>query len=120
MIYFFAALIILDTAHVMSPMAMAWSRDDFREVMLRHWPRYILIPAGVLGVSLAAATQAKVVVDAVVTIYFVWNVWHFASQNYGLVRLVQMRQRRNALTGLSPRPRRKADERGSRWEPHSR
>ncbi len=95
MIYLFTALIILDTAHVMSPMVMAWSRGDFREVMLRHWPRYILIPAVVLAASLAAATQAKAVVDTVVTIYFVWNVWHFASQNYGLLRLAQLRRRWN-------------------------
>src|SRR6266700_916986 len=87
MIYLFTVLIVLDTAHVLSPMVMAWSRGDFRKVMLRRWPLYILIPASVLGISLAAAP----IVDIIVTVYFVWNVWHFASQNYGLLRLAQLR-----------------------------
>jgi hypothetical protein len=94
MIYFFTALVILDTAHVLSPMVMAWSRGDFRAVMLRHWPRYILVPVGALAISLATASQSYAVVDALVTIYFAWNVWHFASQNYGLLRLLQMRRAR--------------------------
>jgi hypothetical protein len=92
MIYFFTVLVVLDTAHVLSPMAMAWSRGDFREVMLGRWPQYILMPAFVLAASLAAATQPRAIVDTVVTIYFAWNVWHFASQNYGLLRLWQMRR----------------------------
>jgi len=91
MIYFFTVLVILDTAHVLSPMAMAWSRGDFREVMLRHWRWYILVPTFVLAAALAAASQPRPIVDAVVTVYFLWNVWHFASQNYGLLRLLQMR-----------------------------
>ncbi len=95
MIYFFAALIILDSAHTLSPMVMIWSRSDFRAVMWRRWPRYILVPLAVLAISLAAATQYRAVVDAVVTVYFAWNVWHFASQNYGLLRLVQLRRRWN-------------------------
>ncbi len=86
MIYFFGVLIVLDTAHTLSPMVMAWSRGDFREVMLRHWLRYILLPASILCTSLAAAP----VVDTLVTVYFVWNVWHFASQNYGLLRFWQL------------------------------
>jgi hypothetical protein len=92
MIYFFAVLIVLDSAHNLAPMAMAWSRGDFREVMLRHWLRYIALPTAALAVSLAAASQSRAIVDALVTIYFAWNVWHFASQNYGLLRLVQMRR----------------------------
>src|SRR5258708_7370359 len=91
MIYFFMVLVVLDTAHVLSPMAMAWSRGDFREVMLRYWPQYIIAPFFVLAVSLAAASQPRPVVDAVVTIYFTWNVYHFGAQNYGLLRLLQMR-----------------------------
>src|SRR6266567_3310215 len=91
MIYFFGVLIVLDTAHTLSPMVMAWSRGDFREVMLRRWSRYILVPLAVLAISLVAATQSRAAVDAVVTVYFAWNVWHFASQNYGLLRLAQMR-----------------------------
>ncbi len=93
MIYFFTVLIVFDTAHTLSPMAMAWSRGDFREVMLRHWPRYVLVPLAVLAISLAAASQSRGAVDAVVTVYFAWNVWHFASQNYGLLRLLQLRWR---------------------------
>ncbi len=92
MIYFFTVLIVLDTAHTLSPMVMAWSRGDFREVMLRRWRWYILAPLAVLAVSLCAATQSRAAVDAVVTVYFAWNIWHFASQNYGLLRLAQMRQ----------------------------
>ncbi len=49
MIYFFTVLIVFDTAHTLSPMAMAWSRGDFREVMLRHWPRYVLVPLAATG-----------------------------------------------------------------------
>jgi len=93
MIYFFTALIVLDTAHTLSPMVMAWSRGDFRAGMVRRWPWYILVPLIVLAISLAAATQSRAVVGAVVTVYFAWNVWHFASQNYGLLRLWQMRHR---------------------------
>src|SRR6266567_3136512 len=105
MICFFAVLIVLDTAHNLSPMAMAWSRGDFRAVMLRRWPQYILVPAFILATALAAASQPRPVVDAVVVVYFAWNVWHFASQNYGLLRLLQMRQARwvvrsDASTGV--------------------
>lgn len=92
MIYFFTILVIIDTAHNLSPMVMAWSRGDFRPVMYRHWIRYIALPVAALALSLAAATQSRAAVDAVVTVYFVWNVWHFASQNYGLLRLLQMRR----------------------------
>src|SRR6266700_855732 len=92
MIYFFAVLIVLDTAHNLSPMAMAWSRGDFRAVMLRRWRWYILMPLAALALSLTAATQSRAVVEAVVTVYFIWNVWHFASQNYGLLRLWQVRR----------------------------
>jgi hypothetical protein len=91
--YFFALLIIIDTAHNLSPMAMAWSRADIRAMMLRHRFWYIWLPITAIAVSLAAAaTLSRPIVDTIVTIYFAWNVWHFASQNYGLLRLLQMRR----------------------------
>ncbi len=92
MIYFFTALIILDTAHNMSPMAMAWSRADFRKVMLRRRLLYLLLPVLALTTSMLVATQSRSIVDGLMTVYIIWNVWHFASQNYGLVRLWQIRQ----------------------------
>jgi hypothetical protein len=92
MIYLFTVLIVLDTAHTLSPMVMAWSRGDFRPVMLRRWGLYVAAPLTVLAVSLAAAYHSRAAVDMVVWIYFMWNVWHFASQNYGLLRLWQMRR----------------------------
>src|SRR5712664_2735384 len=95
MIYFLTVLIVIDTAHNLSPMAMAWSRRDVRAMMYRHWAWYIGLPAALLVVSLAAAATAAPgarygeapAVDAIVNIYYAWNIYHFASQNYGLLKL---------------------------------
>jgi len=95
MIYFLTVLIVIDTAHNLSPMVMAWSRGDVRAMMYRRWIFYVALPLVFLGGSLGAAMTAAPgarygeapVVDAIVNVYYMWNIWHFASQNYGLLKL---------------------------------
>lgn len=104
---FFAATVLLETGHSLSPIMLAWSHPGFRRRMLTRPWKYIALPAVVFSVTLAigAATslgwtsyvnaphQMFRVTDmmnpfpVVVWIYWTWNIYHFGMQWFGMVCL---------------------------------
>jgi hypothetical protein len=42
------AFFVVNTAHLISPMAVVWTNGDFRQVMYRQRTKYILIPICIL------------------------------------------------------------------------
>lgn len=103
-----AAFLTINSAHLISPAVMGWSHHGFRPVMLAHKTKYIIVPLCILlGGATAGATVGKIffinpvtlglrVKDwhdymrpmiALLPIFFVWNIYHFAMQNYGFLRI---------------------------------
>jgi hypothetical protein len=105
-------LIALNTAHLFAPVAMTWSHRDFRQIMLAQKRKFIVAPILLLGLgpSLACAAWHSGIVpeinvmtlarryanpadafrcplEPLIAAYFVWNIYHFAMQNYGLLRI---------------------------------
>jgi len=71
-------VMILETGHFVSPMIMAWSKLEFREIVRREWGKYIIAPIGlVVGCLLLPWT-------VVLGLYFAWNGWHFGMQLFGI------------------------------------
>ena len=104
----FAILLLLETMHVLSPILLAWMNKGFRRMMLQDTRKYVVLPAAVfLGatlVSIATAAgwtaydRASGPIHPHATgwdnpypilfgVYLVWNYYHFAMQNYGVMRL---------------------------------
>jgi len=103
-----AAFIGLNGGHLLAPVAMAWSHDGFRQIMLAQKMKYVLIPAaivvmgGVFGATVGKTFQVNPItlsvkvgdwsdyarpLVALLPLYFVWNAYHFCMQNYGFLRL---------------------------------
>jgi hypothetical protein len=53
---YFLCAIVLDHAHLVCPIALAWSNRGFRRTMLERPEKYILLPA--LALILAAVVDA--------------------------------------------------------------
>jgi hypothetical protein len=75
------AVMILESAHVVSPIVLAWTQPRLRTIVKREWIKHIAAPAVVMGGVLVfpAAWVAGV--------YGVWNVYHFGMQNFGVSSL---------------------------------
>ena len=73
-----AAIMILETGHVVSPMILAWSKPGLRSIVLCEWRKYIVVP-------LALVVGCMLLPWAIVFgIYFAWNGWHFGMQIFGI------------------------------------
>jgi hypothetical protein len=105
----FYFLLLFRVGHLASPVALAWSREDFRQIMLRRKVRCIILPACVfLAAAVIGALSPSIAIDNdldpggrvriglhsitnpmawLAVIYFVWNYWHFGMQNFGMLRL---------------------------------
>lgn len=98
------AFILLDMAHVLSPLALSWLHGGLRRVMLDDPGKYI-VPSVVLfsagaAVSLAMGFGALKYVPAskalgdfsipssMLKLYLLWNVWHYSAQNMGVLQLI--------------------------------
>jgi hypothetical protein len=113
----FPTFLALNIGHLVAPIGMAWSHDGFRQVMLAQKRKYIYLPilifaAGTLiGATVSTVFELNPITLAVrvrsesdlirpfvlmLTIYFVWNAYHFGMQNYGLLRLYRSRLDRSA------------------------
>src|SRR5215472_1612235 len=59
--------------------------------MLRQPVLFIVLPILAVGIpfaiGLASMTTREPAFRAIAMVYFVWNAWHFASQNYGICAL---------------------------------
>ena len=78
---FLATIMVLERAHSLSPVLLAWSHRELRAIILREWRAYIVAPAiVVIGALLAPADQVR-------DFYWTWNAYHFGMQNFGLLQL---------------------------------
>ena len=75
------AIMILESAHVVSPMLLAWTRPELRQIVRREWIKHIALPAAILALSLVTPyIWAR-------WIYVPWNIYHFGMQNFGVTSL---------------------------------
>ncbi len=121
---FFTLVVLLETGHTLSPIVLAWSHGGFRQLIVGEPKKYILLPGAVFvaafGVGAVTSlgwtsfrtdlphqlfrlTDWRNPFPLVVWIYWVWNIYHFGMQNFGVVQLY----RRN---GPCDRRRRLADK----------
>lgn len=108
-LYLTAGLLALNFAHALAPIALAWSHDGYRTMMLRQPGKFIGVPALVVAAGLAAALGtwwlfphfrlgpmilervqfANLTVPIVVwaNLYALWNLYHGGAQNFGFLSL---------------------------------
>src|ERR1700719_392002 len=104
-----AAAIVLDNAHRLSPIVTAWSHRGFRAVMLTNTWKTIGLPALLLTVGTAVGAMTSlgltsfvyvkgrqwIITDVtnpfpvLVWIYTIWNIYHFGMQNFGILSLLR-------------------------------
>ena len=92
---YFLATIVLDHAHLASPIVMAWTNRRFRNHMLERPAKFILLPILCLSAAVwigAHYARHDLIFEALLLTYGVWNFLHFCMQNYGLVRVAGGRQ----------------------------
>jgi hypothetical protein len=80
-VVFAIAVMVLESAHVVSPIILAWTKPGLRAVVKREWIKHTAAPAAVMvGVLVFPAAW-------VAAVYGVWNVYHFGMQNFGVSSL---------------------------------
>ena len=101
-----APLLMINFAHAISPIGLAWSHSGFRAVMLAKPRKFIGVPLLLIAVGLAVAmatswyfpqfvprhlslenvTLDKLAVPIVIwaNVYAVWNLYHAGAQNFGI------------------------------------
>lgn len=106
--YFFFA-IVLDHAHLVSPILRVWSSPNMRHKMLKQWQWYVLMPLGFLAIAvvigLLSSSPTAPGFVALAVVYNGWNAWHYGSQHYGLATLAGWRsgpRRRRQLLTIGP------------------
>ena len=75
---------ILDGAHIVSPMVLAWSHTGLRQIVSREWVRHIVIPIGVMIVVLVFPRTW------VTGPLFAWNIFHYGMQHFGVASLCKL------------------------------
>ena len=92
---YFLAAIVLDHAHLVSPIGLAWSNARMRRKMLAEWPRFVLLSLGCLTAAVAVGLWSSSTRDPafryLALSYFWWNAWHFGSQHFGVASLLGWR-----------------------------
>jgi hypothetical protein len=106
----FWIIVVLQQSHNLAPMVMAWGHRGFRTHMLAHRTKFIAIPALILVGSVLAgwlsealypgffpfrgtkvnvqwADQWQAPLGVMLGVYFLWNTWHFAKQNFGVLSI---------------------------------
>jgi hypothetical protein len=117
----FLIMLLFQTAHTIAPMALAWSHDGFRAIMLRRPLKFIAFP-GLLVVAgpvigylagrnipnlhfdpinlsiVVPATWAQFCNPfvAMAALYAAWNAYHFGKQTFGVMSIYR---RKNELRG---------------------
>jgi hypothetical protein len=111
-----ALFFAINIPHLISPIALVWTHRTFRPVALRRWKRYIAVPIGVmlLATVIAFVTEGPLQINHITLqvrmsnipsphqwtllawlgLYFVWNAYHFGSQNFGILRLYGVKGRK--------------------------
>ncbi len=103
----FAVFILLDLAHTLSPIVLAWAHAGFRSVMLGNPRKYVALPSIIFAAGAAVSIAAAIgwtsyepgpgqihratgwdnPLPIMFGVYFAWNFYHFSMQNYGVLRL---------------------------------
>lgn len=103
----FTIMLLLDTAHSLSPIVLAWTHAGFRRVMIDNPQKYVVLPSVIflVGASISIATALGWTAyvpgprqyahatgwdnpfPILFGVYFAWNFYHFSMQNYGVLRL---------------------------------
>jgi hypothetical protein len=81
------ATIVIEPAHQIAPIALAWSSGGFRELMVRQQVRYLLLPVSVFWLAVLLPLWL------VAPVYWTWNSYHYGMQNYGTLSLYRRPQR---------------------------
>ncbi len=105
---FFTLVVALETAHSFSPIVLAWSHSDFRRrCVLARPAKFILMPGIILVVAIGVGAitslgwtslvpgpgRVWILTDwtnpfpAIVWVYWLWNIYHFGMQNFGVASL---------------------------------
>lgn len=74
-------MMLLESAHLASPVLLAWWRPELRRVVSREWVRHLLLPVAVLPACVVAPASW------VFGLYYAWNIHHFGMQNFGVWQL---------------------------------
>lgn len=108
-----AIMILLEHAHFLSPMTLAWSHSSFRGLMLRRPMKFIGVPLAIIAATtligvltyryadldLDIGLQIRVHGFAdykhpfvmLVVLYFLWNGFHFGMQNFGVMSIYRVK-----------------------------
>jgi hypothetical protein len=89
----FASVILFEQAHVASPIVLAWTHPGLRCIVLSRLVEFLLLPA----LALAGAMLSPLWL--LVWVYWVWNIYHFGAQHYGVSRILGWRVPRWACVG---------------------
>jgi len=107
LLLFFSATVSLETGHALAPIVLAWSHGGFRQIVLEHKPRYILLPTLIImgSVLIGGITSLGITdyrpgphqmfqIDSwrnpfpiMVWVYILWNAYHFGMQNFGVLSI---------------------------------
>jgi hypothetical protein len=104
-----ALVILLEHAHFLSPMTLAWSHSDFRGLMLARPMKFIGVPIAIIltttAIGVVTSRYVNLHVDIglkvrvydfadykqpfvmLVVLYWLWNGFHFAMQNFGVLSI---------------------------------
>jgi hypothetical protein len=105
---------VLNSAHLVTPLAVAWGSQPFRQIMAGHWGKFMLTPACIMLVALLSGVFADKVYEInpatlgvrvyhwsdyrqpliiMLVVYFFWNAYHFGMQNFGILSLYRRGRR---------------------------
>jgi hypothetical protein len=77
----FAFAIVCEQAHVVSPIVLAWSHAGLRRIALSRPVGTMVLPA----LAICGALLAPFMVTW--WVYWLWNIYHFGAQHYGVCRI---------------------------------
>ena len=109
-----AVTILLEHAHFISPMTLAWSHSGFRALMARRPMKFIGVPLAIIAATttigvLTSRFVPDLKVDVgtfvrvydfadykqpfvmLVVLYFLWNNYHFGMQNFGVLSIYRVK-----------------------------
>jgi hypothetical protein len=85
-VIFAVSVMVLETAHVVSPMVTAWAKPGLRTIVRREWIKHVAVPIAIMG------SVAFLPVTWVALVYWPWNSFHFGMQNFGVMALYGLRK----------------------------
>ena len=97
---FLIPYILLSSAHIVTPIVSAWQHADFKKMMLTNKSKYIYVPvaapfiAAFIGYLASMQTPEFLKLNIIVPIFYayvLWNTYHFAAQNFGLLTIYRMK-----------------------------